>query len=57
MKVKYNRTIYYSLVCLKCGSETQIDNEYGKDLTGTKIDCENCGEKLEITNYGETIYK
>jgi len=57
MKVKYNKTIYYWVECPKCLSETGLDNKYGEDLTGRKINCENCGEELEITGYGEIIYK
>jgi len=57
MKAEYNKIIYYCVECPKCENEIQIDNEYGSDLTGTKIDCASCGEEIEIIGHGETIYK
>ena len=57
MKVKYNKTIYYWVECPKCLGETGIENKNGIDLTGRKIKCENCGEKLKIIGSGEIIYK
>lgn len=56
MKVEYDMIIYYCVKCPECGSEIQIDNEYGTDLTDTKIECPSCGEKIKITGQGETIY-
>ena len=47
-KVKYTKTIYYSVYCPICGEITEISNPYRLDLTGEEIECDNCGAKLEI---------